>query len=309
MSLQEAFLDQATGYLRSLRQRIDSLGPAAEILTETHRRELEELVELTERAIKGEASQEAWRKAVESLTLDFLPLEQVLAIGLRKYIESLYQEPPLTVEEWRPYIGRDPARARRRYCHQARLALEGRVEPLLESVTNFQQLTGRDPARFLDRARALARQRRSSWFKKTPEAQARKLWQAVTDRPYPLDDAYNSFAGPLALCNSIARTLEMDRELRLPRSERTLQLLAIAIEEANFSEPLPEGFVSAEPSVLAPYPDEAGWRRLFAADPNAARRRFANLQLANAKMGTYQAFNLGESQAAFRAISQEMASN
>jgi hypothetical protein len=317
----EDFLGQAEQYRAHLEAQCELHGLAVALIVVMQHREVVELIEMTRLVIKGGVNEETWHRKVEAFTLGIKPLDQVLALGLQRYFELLYKEPALSKDDWQAYIAQNPALARRRYCHQGWLALHGISDVLLlTSIASYQQLTKRAPERFLERAqeltdliiqppkRFLERIRKLLEGKRraelSAEALAAWLWRQATDKPFPTDEPYTQFAGPRALFVRSADSLWLTRESGLPHSDRAVQLLAIAIEEALVSPSSSAARSSSEHLALAPYPSEAEWRELWTADANAARQVFSRLSLASAKVGAFQPFNLGESQAAFRVVSR-----
>lgn len=250
-------------------------------------------------------------------------------------------EPSLALDQWRALLAYDPIRACRRYCHQVKLATLGQPA-LRSSIATFQQLTQREPDRFLAQALTIAqhcihppagaeRSQRQQW-----------LWHQITIQPYQPTDPYMDFASPYVLIDSVisqlailsdqARYLQMNfppRPLddlssnshedisqslvsqRKAKNRAGVQsawhekiwMLAIAIEEAQLPHALPLVRSEAQqPSVLAPYPDEAEWSELLNTNRVAAVRRFWELELEVAKSANHLCFNLGESIATFHAL-------
>src|SRR5258706_12212418 len=114
-----------------------------------------EIIERTQQAIQGALSEADWRTAVRGfLIVELTSLEQVLQNGLQRYFESLAVEPVCTADIWQTYLSLDPARARRRYCHQVKLVMASspwlrQAQRLSPSVAQFQKLARRQPEHFL----------------------------------------------------------------------------------------------------------------------------------------------------------------
>ena len=239
-------------------------------------------------------------------------------------------EPGLTTDEWRVLLNLDPERARRRYCHQVRLVILGLSE-LHSSVSEFQRLTQRHPENFYAQAYPLARRYIEPMSASQRSQEDQWLWRQITTQPYEPTNPYTSFAGPRVLVSSVIKDLaflssqadawRMSLPTRPPRkSASTLSdakgrarvraawhtnvwLLAVAVEEAQLPDTLPLVRSSLDqPSVLAPYPDEADWHALLISGRSAAIQRLRELHLERAKTGTIHCFNLGESIAAAQAI-------
>lgn len=253
-------------------------------------------------------------------------------------------EEPIAAEAWRSLMVRNPARARRRYCHQVKLVGDDRPD-LLRSIHCFQQLTRREPEQFLPLAFIRARQYLERRAVDSPQQRAAWFEEQVAGGELPFSDRYAEFAGPAHLFAAVVLRLRMieqqaedlapEQLFRVPPSSEASDSTSIwEPEQRQVPDPAIEACISAQrawrqavyklaivleelyipdppaggfyPGQLAPYPDAEEWCTLLLRDPAAARRYWRELDLLQSAAGIAVAFNLGESLAAFQVANEQL---
>jgi hypothetical protein len=256
----------------------------------------------------------------------------------------VHAEEPLIAEAWRSLMAENPARARRRYCHQVKLAGDDRPD-LLRSIHSFQDLTRREPEQFLPLAFIRARQYLERRAIDTPEQRAAWFEDQICGGELPPGDRYAEFAGPAHLFAAVMLSLRMleqqaedlgpEQLFRVPPPSEANNSASIwEPEQRQVPDPAIEARVGLQrawrqvvyklaivleelyipdppvglgyPGQLAPYPDAEEWRALLVRDPAGARRYWRELDLLQSAAGIAVAFNLGESLAAFQIANEQL---
>ncbi|NOK63256.1 MAG: hypothetical protein GFH27_549325n36 [Chloroflexi bacterium AL-W] len=246
-------------------------------------------------------------------------------------------ETPLTTAEWQLLLDQDALRARRRYFYHVVLVANPN-SPFRSSIAAFQHLTERTPNHFLSRAAKLLPQLLSSpiqhvWQDMTTQPYNHHnpylhfsgpgvILQRIAHNIGILNEqAQQSGLAFFATPTQTARTSlkhMINRLVENPTPEKTdhktdhtrlrtswqleVATLAIVLEELTLDHPLMVQATDFQ-SSLDPYPDESEWGALLHANPQTAHQQYHALLDEQTRHTDSIPFNLGESIAAFRAIS------
>jgi hypothetical protein len=224
------------------------------------------------------------------------------------HLDPALLEQPLSVSAWQAYLPQHLLYAQRRYRYHTRLFAYGYAE-FAPSLVAFQQLTHRLPDRF--RANALMALQQAFAKSALSDAPA-TLWLSITTQPYDDTSSIDDVANLPYLCQIIFRNCRiLESQGKHLRStivdtdaewQAMILTLSVLMEELEVADELTLPASDSDDKLLAPYPDEAAWRRLLADSPKAALEQFSHLLVQQAQVGLRLAFNAAESMAIYRKL-------